>query len=470
MSWGENDQIVFGQGAKGILRVSANAGSPEVLVPPQGGEILHGPQILPGGKGVLFTASPTGGGQWDQAKIFVQPLPSGERKPIVDGGTDARYLPTGHIVYYLAGNLLVVPFDLQSLTVTGRPVPVVEGVRFSEGRQTGTAQFSVSNNGTLIYVPGQTSTAPSTTQSTVTVVDSNGVGIPLALPANPYISARVSPDGKQLAVGTDDGQNANIFVWDLSGKTALRRLTLSGRNRYPVWSGDSKRILFQSDREKDLAIWWQLADGTGTAERATKPEPGVSHVPESWLSAQQKFSYRVSNNGEDVWLWSVEEKKGTPLIVIPGSDQFDSMFSQDGHWIVYRSTGEAGKNGIYVEPFPPTPTHTRYLLGVNENLAHGPAWSPDNNVFFHRQAGGQLHVFKLQTQPALQHLDTVDLNVSQFRWSRAYRVYDAFPDGKHFVLIRDLQASGGAPNTAVTPEIHVVVNWFEELKKLAPIP
>jgi hypothetical protein len=146
------------------------------------------------------------------------------------------------------------------------------------------------------------------------------------------------------------------------------------------------------------------------------------------------------------------------------------MFSQDGHWIVYRSTGEAGKNGIYVEPFPPTPTHTRYLLGVNENLAHGPAWSPDNNVFFHRQAGGQLHVFKLQTQPALQHLDTVDLNVSQFRWSRAYRVYDAFPDGKHFVLIRDLQASGGAPNTAVTPEIHVVVNWFEELKKLAPIP
>jgi hypothetical protein len=145
------------------------------------------------------------------------------------------------------------------------------------------------------------------------------------------------------------------------------------------------------------------------------------------------------------------------------------MFSRDGHWIVYRSTGEAGKSGIYVEPFPST--GTRHLLGVNENVAFGPAWSPENNVFFHRTRGGQLHLFNLQTQPALQHLNTVDLNVSQFRWSRGYRVYDAFPDGKRFVLIRDAQTGGGATTgAAVIPEIYVVVNWFEELKKLAPIP
>ena len=471
ITWAENDRIVFGQGAKGILQVSANGGKPDVLVAAQNGEILHGPQILPGGKAILFTAlaGTAGAGQWDQAKIFVQPLPSGDRKILIEDGTDARYLPTGHLIYFLGGNLLAVPFDLMQLAVTGRPAPVVEGVRFSNNDLTGTAQFSISRAGTLVYVPTATTGAPSAS-TTVTIVDSSGGGMPLPLPANPYVSARVSPDGKQLAVGTDDGKEANIWVYDLSGKAALTRLTLSGRNLYPVWSGDSKRILFQSDREKDLAVFWQLADGTGRAERLTKPEPGNSHLPESWLPGQQKFSYRDAKS-EDIWIHSMEskdDKKDAPLIVVPGSNQYDSTFSPDGHWIAYRSR-EAGKAGIYVEPYPTT--GARYLLGVNENIAWAPAWAPDSkSVYFHRQAAGQLHAFALQIQPTFQHLNTVDFPINQFRHQQNYRMYDVLPDGNHFVVIRNAQQGIATATAASPPEIKVVINWFEDLKKLAARP
>jgi serine/threonine-protein kinase len=469
MSWGEDDQIVFGQGAKGIFRVNPNGGESDVLVSSESGELLQSPQVLPGGSAVLFTSLMEAGGQWDQAKIFVQPLPSGERKLLIDRGADARYLPTGHIVYFLGGDLIAVPFDVQNRQVTGRPAPVIENVRFADSGNAGSAQFSVSRTGTLIYVPSPPSTTTTAVETTLTVVDSDGGGTPLVLPTNPYVSVRASPDGKQLAVGTDNGTNADIWVYDLSGKTALRRLTLSGRNLYPIWSGDSKRVLFQSNRDGDLAVWWQPADGTGTADRLTKPETGDSHVPESWLPNTQTFSYRVSKGGQDVWLYSVDEKKGAPLVAIPSSDQYDSTFSPDGRWVAYRSRGEAGRNGIYVEPYPPT--GARYLLGVNENIAWGPTWSPDSKkVFFHRQGGGQLHYFALQTEPAMQHLQTVDIPVTQFRWSSAYRMYDVLPDGKRFVVLRNAQpnTASGAPPTQ--PEIRVVLNWFEELKKLAPAP
>jgi hypothetical protein len=219
MSWEEDERILFGQGTAGILQCPANGGKPDVLIAAEAGERLHGPHLLPGGKAVLFTSLAGSGGGWDQAKIFAKPVLSGERKLLIDGGADARYLPTGHLIYFLAGNLLVVPFDVEKLEKTGRPIPVVEGVRFANQDLTGTAQFSVSRTGTLIYQPGPLDVTPVSGNTSVTIVDTVGAGAPLPLPGNPYVSVRVSPDGKQLALGTDDGKNANIWVWDLSGKS-----------------------------------------------------------------------------------------------------------------------------------------------------------------------------------------------------------------------------------------------------------
>src|SRR5262249_33678538 len=129
VSWGP-DGIVFGQGSEGIMRVSPDGGKPESLVTVKTGEVAHGPQILPGGEAVLFTiAAGTTPDQWDKAQIVVQSLKSGKRNLLIEAGTDAHYLPTGHIVYAYGGTLFAVPFDLRRLAVTGGQVPVVEGVR-----------------------------------------------------------------------------------------------------------------------------------------------------------------------------------------------------------------------------------------------------------------------------------------------------------------------------------------------------
>ena len=227
------DWIAFGQGSKGIMRVSANGGQPEVLASVKNGELAYGPQVLPGGEWVLFTIATAATTEaWAKAQIVVQSLKSSERKTLVSGGSDGRYVPTGHIVYALGGVLFAVPFDLRHLAVTGGPVPIVEGVSRSTTGQSGVAHFSVSNTGSLMYTPGPVST--SSGQSDLALFDRNGTSQPLKLPPGPYEYPRLSPDGKRIAFGSDDGKEAVVWIYDLSGVTSMRRLTLGSRNRVPV--------------------------------------------------------------------------------------------------------------------------------------------------------------------------------------------------------------------------------------------
>ncbi|MEO7134339.1 MAG: protein kinase, partial [Vicinamibacterales bacterium] len=259
ISWGP-DSIVFGQGSKGIMRVSPNGGTPDVLVRVKDGEQAHGPQLLPGGQYVLFTlATGTSRDRWDKARIVVQSLKSGELIPLIEGGSDARYVPTGHIVYALNGRLYAVAFDLQRLQVTSGPVPIVEGVRRAAAGVTGAADYSFSSTGSLIFIPGPVSTSSSLLE--IALFDRKGGSEPLKLPPGPYLMPRVSPDGTRIAFGTDDGKEAIVWIYDLAGTTSRRRLTFGGNNRFPIWSADGKRVAFQSDRDGDLAIFLQPADG-----------------------------------------------------------------------------------------------------------------------------------------------------------------------------------------------------------------
>ncbi len=155
MSWGA-DGIVFSEGSKGIMHVSPNGGTPNVLVSLKDGEVSVSPQMLPGGQYLLFTvATGTAPNRWDSAHIVAQSIATGERKIIIKGGADARYLPTGHLVYAVGGSVVAVAFDVKNLEATGSPVPMVAGVaRPSAGN--GIANFSLSGNGTLVYIPGTT--------------------------------------------------------------------------------------------------------------------------------------------------------------------------------------------------------------------------------------------------------------------------------------------------------------------------
>jgi serine/threonine-protein kinase len=265
MSWGP-EGILLGQPTKGILRVSPNGGTPELVVSVKSDEVAHGPQMLPGGRTVLFTLAKTAFSydRWDHGKIVVQSLTSGERKVLIDGGSDARYLPTGHLVYALGGVVFAVPFDARRLEVTGGPVPVVEGVRRAGGLATGTAQFSVAANGSLVYVPGPVT--PGQVDRVLALIDRKGVANPLKLPPGGTEHPRVSPDGRQVAFVTDDDKEAIVWTYDLSGTAAMHRVTFNGRNRFPIWTADGKRVAFQSDREGDRGIFWQPADGNGAPD------------------------------------------------------------------------------------------------------------------------------------------------------------------------------------------------------------
>ena len=191
--WEADDTIVFGQGRVGIMQVSADGGTPEVVVAVDAtGEFAHGPQVLPGGKAVLFTLAD--GTDWNDAQIVVHLLETGERKVLVEGGRDARYLRTGHLVYVLDGTLLAVPFDADALEVTGGPIPMAEGVR-TAGSTTGAAQFSVSETGSLVYVTGG-----DVENGTLVWVDRDGREEALAAEPGSYRHPRISPDGSRVVL------------------------------------------------------------------------------------------------------------------------------------------------------------------------------------------------------------------------------------------------------------------------------
>ena len=429
VSWGP-DGIVFGQGRDGILRVSPDGGKPELLARVTSDEVAHGPQMMPGGLAVLFTIgsrSSSNFPQWDKAKVVVQDLSSMERTVVIDGASDAHYVPTGHLVYAVGGVLFAVPFDERRRRVTGGHVPIVEGVRRTT--PTGTAHFAFSTTGSLVYVPGPVSAL---SLDLAWAGRESGIA-PMKLPARPYESPRISPDGRHVAVGTNDSRDANVWIHDVTGTASMRQLTFGGRNRYPIWSADGQRIAFQSDREGDLAIFWQRADGIGTVERLTRPEPGASHIPESWAPKSDRFLFS-ERKGPSISLWTsgVQDKTPTPFDTGQSSASPKSVFSPDGRWVAYAVV----KNGaftLFVEPFPTTGAKNLISTGFH------PLWSPDGKeLFFSRSPGpGQTMVVRIATQPGLTfgnpepvlRAAAIDGDPGQAR------NYDITPDGQRFITV-----------------------------------
>ena len=462
MSW-TGETILFGQGAKGIMRVSANGGSPEQLVSVKDDELAHAPQMLPDGESVLFTlAKANDAGRWNKAHLVVQRLTSRDRKLLVEGGADARYVSTGHIVYAIGGTLFAVPFDLARLEVTGGPVPVVEGVLRASVGQTGSAHFSFSNAGWAIYIPGPASTSPG--QQDLAFIDRNGVVEPLRLSQGTYESPRLSPNGRHVAFESLDGKDATVWVYDLADTSAMRPLTFGSRNRSPVWSADGSRVTFQSDREQDLGVFWQRADGTGAAERLTRPDPGTSHVPHAWSPSGDTLLFSVMK-GADVSLWtlSLQDRKVAPFGGVRSTSSFlpNAVFSPDGNWVAYTSSTKAP--GVFVQPFPATGS----TYQVSNSGTH-PLWSADGNELFFAPPG-DLSVVRVATQPAFTVSKPMPLPRGFMAGQAAgasARPYDVTRDGKRFI---GMVAAGQTPSGArFAPKIEVVLNWFEELKAKVP--
>ena len=246
--------------------------------------------MLPGGRTLIYTlAKGSDEERWDKAQVMAHSLVDGTKRVLIEGGADARYLPTGHLVYSVSGTTFAVSFDAESLMVTGTPVPVIVGVRRPTGLATGAAQLAVSTNGALAYVPGPAS--PSATRNLL-IGDGSSEPVALKIPPALYVHPRAAPDGKTIAVGRNNGQESDIWTYDLSGETEIRRLTFDRNNRFPVWSSDSRRITYQSARDGDRGIFWQNADGTGTAERLTTAAAGRRACPGVVVTRRQAPALR----------------------------------------------------------------------------------------------------------------------------------------------------------------------------------
>ena len=210
----------------------------------------------------------------------------------------------------------------------------------------------------------------------------------LRLPPGPYATPRVAPDGKRIAFGTDDGKEAIIWTYDLSGASGMQRLTFGGNNRFPIWTCGQQRVAFQSDREGDLGIFWQPAVG-GAVERLTKPEQGTSHVPESWSPKGDRFLFSVTKGPKCRCGRSrCQDRKATPFGDVHSSTPTDAVFSPDGRWVAYTSYGTEQGDDLH----PAVPDHgnplSAPLRGLRVRLAA--VWSPDGKELFYNPGPGRL--------------------------------------------------------------------------------
>ncbi|MDA2928243.1 hypothetical protein MYX78_13620, partial [Acidobacteria bacterium AH-259-G07] len=456
-SWAADDRIVFGQGPERIFQVPATGGSKELLISVDSAknEEAHGPQILPGGEAVLFTLR--SGGSWDDAQIVVHSLETGERKVLINGGRDGRYVPTGHLVYAREGTLMAVPFDVVRLEVTGGPVPTVEGVRQAAANLTGAAQFSFSGLGSLVYVPGTREI-----KRTLVWVDREGNEEPLVGELSPSQRPRVSPDGTRLAITIADSGNEDVWIYDLARKTSSRLTFDPASDSFPVWTPDGRRVVFSSTRDGgQYNLFWKAADGTGQVQRlTTSPNSQIRHSFSP--DGKQMVFVEVDPETEaDLYVLSMEgELKSQPLVQTDFRE-IDPAISPDGRWMAYESD-ETGQLEVYVRPFPNVEEGKWQISGERGG---DPVWSPEGRELFYYNfiASGMMAV-RIETEPTFSAGSPVLLFTGRYRYGQG-RQYDIHPDGQRFLMIKE----GGQTEGASAPtQLIIVQNWFEELKRLVP--
>ena len=472
-SWNDDGTIIFARGNReGLSRIADGGGTPEPLtkLDPSKSEITHRwPQILPGGKAVIFTAH-DGSTNFDNATIYVQVIKTGERKVVCKSAMFARYLPSGHLVYANNGVLFSIPFDLDRLQTTGSPTPFLDHVATSSS--TGGAQFDFSKDGTFIYVHGNSQVG----NFTVAWMDKDGKFQPLHLPIGDYLDPRLSPDGKKLALVIQDHTSQGIWVYDLQRDT-LSRLTFGDTiSMVPVWTPDGSRIIYSSAGGiLSPNLFWIKSDGTGTPERLTEsPMQQLSYSisRDGKFLAFDQLESGASKTGRDIWTLSLDgsDKPGwkppQPQVFLnTPARESEPSFSPDGRWIAY-SSDDTGPNEIYVRPFPGP--------GGKWQISSGggviPKWSEDGKQLFFRtlnQPYKMMFVNYRAVGGAFQNDKPQEWSPGTFEnrgpttWSS-----DLAPDGKRFVVLSTPESI--ANSTAKNDKFILILNAFDDLRRKTP--
>ena len=464
MSWESNGMILYGQ-SDGIWQVSENGGTPVQLIATEAGEQAFGPQLLPGDEWVLFTLSTvTGSTQWDEADIVIESLSSGERRVIRQGGSDARYVPTGHLIYALGNVLFAMPFDVNSLELSGGPVSIVQGVR--RGNTTGTAQYSFSDDGTLVYVPG---TAASNASSSLVSLDREGNAEMLSAPERDYGYPRFSPDNTRIAIEVrEDEGGSNIWVYEVEDNL-LNQLTFDGGER-PLWLLDGSEVTFRNGD----TLWTVPSDFSGAPTMLLGTTLAGNLGPESWSPDGAALLF-VSEEGIHAWRRedAADDASETAEVIVPapvGAFVRHPELSPDGGWFLYTSN-EAGTMELYANPFPVGIGGRQRITTATGEAAKWIRHRPE--VIYSTRGGRIVLSIAMTTQPTLERSNPVPFSFSEQDLNAnfelgARRNYDVSSDGERFILL-----SSGAADPAdaqAPPAINIVLNWFEELKERVPVP
>ncbi len=459
-TWGHNNSIVFADGwTAGLSRISAEGGKLETLTKPDPKREEYGHRLpfwLPNGKAVLFTITRN---DWDRQPCLALLRPDkGDWRVLLEDAADARYVPTGHLVFLRQGTLMAVRFDPAKLERIGQPVELVENVMqaFTGARyygHTGAGQFGISDTGTLIYAAGGIVPDP---KKSLVWVDQRGEER-LATASELSLSVggpRLSPDGQRIAYMAFE----RVWVYDL-GRGTNDRLTSEGRAYNVIWSPDGKRLLFCWSKFPPMNLYWLPSDGSSPMERLIKSEYGQQ--PASWSPDGKTIAIidHPPDTGADIVMLDVGSGRVTPFLNSPFDEQYPE-FSPDGRWIVYTSN-ESNREEVYVRPFPgPGP---KYL--VSSEGGREPLWARNGKQLFYRKfPSGQMWVVDVRTDGVFSPgKPRLLFEKPGYQHSFPLPAYDLSLDSQRFLMAKQEQRKP----TPVT-EMILVLNWFEELKRLVP--
>ena len=453
VSWELDDTIVYALN-DGVWRVSGNGGVAEHLVKTAAGERIHAPQMLPGGKAVLVTdTTATGADGWDEGRIVVVRLDNGERTVVHTGGAYPRYVSTGHIVYALKNTLFAVPFDLETLHVRGGPVPVVQEIRRAVGADIGIAQYAMSDTGSLVYIKGSDAS-----RVFLALADRTGSRKPLSQSTAFAFHPRFNYNDSRIAVHRVDDGAPNVWIFEVA-QAQWRQLTFNGGER-PAWTPDGRAITYRSG----TSLWQIPSDFSGAAVQLPGTDAPGNLGPFAWSSDGEVLLYGATDG-----LRAFRPKapssgatsNDTLIMKVPAgvTSIGRANFSPDGRWIVYMAAASDGAYA-YVSPFPVGVGGHRKI--TNESV-NSPVWRRDE--IFLTSVSGNLQVLGIRTQPAPDWTNPTTLFTFLGVTAAAQGTtnYDITRDGKQILLIiSDDQTRGESQ------EVQIVLNWYEELKRLVP--
>ncbi len=459
--WAEDGTIVFAPHfRKGLMRVSSVGGETQPVTTLREGEITHRfPQVLPGGAGILYTAS-TEVMIGARSTLVVQPLPSGERTIVQRGGYFGRYVDSGHIVYMEEDTLFAMPFDLRRLTATGPPARLIDGIQSDLGR--GSAQLTLSQTGTMAYVPGRN------TFDARPIVWMDRTGALTTLRAEPaaWYNAEFSPDGRRIAVDIRDGGQTDIWVHDWSRGTLTRITSEATNEEFPVWTRTVRRLVYRtfklSTDPYGNTISWKRADGTGDAQVLVHSTGAL--LPGSWHPDKKLLAYiaTMPGTGDDVMILPVEGdevggwRTGTPTAFVssPARERAPT-FSPDGRWLSYTSN-ETGHDEVYVRPFPGPGTRVM----VSSGGGHSSSWSrARHEIVFTAEAVDYTQVVMVARYRVEHDSFIVDKprlwaeGAARVRQKLGSRMYALHPDGVRVAIAPLSETTRSRPGTSRSSSI-----------------